>query len=110
MKLLLDECVPKRLKYRMSGHDVVTVVEAGWSGIKNGKLLSLADTRFDVFITVDSKLPYQQNLANRSIAVIVILAIDNTYDTLLPIVPEVLLAISTIKPGDALVLEAPTTS
>ena len=61
MRLLLDECVPARLSRALPSHPVSTVVRKGWSGIKNGRRLALAAAEFDVFITVDKNLPYQQN-------------------------------------------------
>jgi predicted nuclease of predicted toxin-antitoxin system len=72
MRLLLDESVPSRLRRSLSEHSVRTVVEAGWSGVKNGKLLALAATEFDAFITVDKNLPFQQNLATLPIALVVL--------------------------------------
>ncbi len=60
MKVLLDECAPKYLKRVLTGHDVQTVQEIGWSGFENGDLLALAQTQFDVFITADKNLRYQQ--------------------------------------------------
>ena len=63
MRLLLDECVPTRLRNALPTHYVSTVVQVGWSGIKNGELLALAATTFEAFITVDKNLPYQQNTA-----------------------------------------------
>ena len=62
MRLLLDESVPARLRQALPNHEVKTVVEMGWGGIKNGNLLALAAASFDAFITVDKNLPYQQNL------------------------------------------------
>jgi predicted nuclease of predicted toxin-antitoxin system len=62
MRLLLDESVPSRLRRSLTKHSVRTVVEAGWSGVKNGKLLALAAAEFDAFVTVDKNLPFQQNL------------------------------------------------
>jgi uncharacterized protein DUF5615 len=53
MRILLDESLPQRLRRSFAGHEVVTVVEAGWSGVENGELLRLAATRFDVFVTAD---------------------------------------------------------
>ena len=61
MRLLLDESVPAKLRRSLSSHEVRTVVEMGWSGVRNGKLLALAASQFDAFITVDKNLPYQQN-------------------------------------------------
>jgi predicted nuclease of predicted toxin-antitoxin system len=72
MKLLLDECVDWRLLRDLGQYDVKTVKQLGWEKVKNGALLRLAATQFDVFITVDSNLPYQQNAANIPIAVIVL--------------------------------------
>ncbi|MBI5921941.1 MAG: DUF5615 family PIN-like protein [Betaproteobacteria bacterium] len=63
MRLLLDESVPSRFRRSLPNHEVRTVVEMGWSGIKNGELLALAANEFDAFITVDKNLPYQQNWA-----------------------------------------------
>ena len=99
MKLLLDECLPRKLKNSLTGHDVQTVPERGWAGIKNGNLLALAEPEYDVFITVDGNLPYQQNLTGRQIAIIVLSAPDNTIDTLLPLIPDVLSALASLQAG-----------
>jgi len=72
MRLLLDECVPARLRRSLPSHQVSTVVQEGWSGVKNGKLLALAATGFDAFITVDKNLSYQQNASNAPVAVLVL--------------------------------------
>ena len=87
MRLLLDECVPARLRRALPSHEVSTVVIEGWSGIKNGKLLALAALHFDVFITVDKNLPYQQNTAALPVAVVVLDAVSNELPYLLPLVP-----------------------
>ena len=87
MRLLLDECVPARLRKALPSHEVTTVGQAGWSGIKNGKLLALAAASFDAFITVDKNLPYQQNAASLPIAVLVLDAVSNELTYLLPLVP-----------------------
>jgi predicted nuclease of predicted toxin-antitoxin system len=70
MRLLLDESVPQRLRRALPNHEVKTVVEMGWGGIKNGDLLALAAPSFDAFITVDKNLPYQQNLSSLALAVV----------------------------------------
>ncbi len=62
MKLLLDECIDRGLVKDLAGHDVKTVPQMGWAGIKNGELLTLAENEFDVFITIDRNLSFQQNL------------------------------------------------
>lgn len=63
MKLLLDECTPKRLRVDFPGHEVLTVEQAGLKGLKNGTLIRHASSQFDVLITVDQNLPFQQNLS-----------------------------------------------
>jgi predicted nuclease of predicted toxin-antitoxin system len=100
MRVLLDECVPRRLKRELTGHEVTTVTEHGWSGIKNGELLGLADAEFDVFLTVDQNLKYQQNLAGLRIGIILLVARNNRLTTLLPLMPGVREALSSIKAGD----------
>jgi predicted nuclease of predicted toxin-antitoxin system len=87
MRLLLDESVPARLRRSLPGHAVRTVVEMGWSGVKNGKLLALAANDFDAFVTVDKNLPYQQNLAALPIAVVVLDAVSIELSALLSLLP-----------------------
>ena len=72
MRLLLDESVPVRLRRSLPSHSVKTVIEMGWGGVKNGSLSALAAKEFDAFLTVDKNLPYQQNVANLPVAVIVL--------------------------------------
>lgn len=87
MRLLLDECVPARLRRALPSHEVSTVVMEGWSGIKNGKLLALAAQRFDALITVDKYLPHQQNTAALPAAVVILDAVSNELPYLLPLLP-----------------------
>ena len=87
MRLLLDECIPARLRKALPSHAVTTVGQAGWSGVKNGKLLALAASSFDAFVTVDKSLPYQQSAAHLPIAVLVLDAVSNELQSLLPLVP-----------------------
>lgn len=70
MKILLDECVPWPMHRLLTGHECRTAQQQGWGGIKNGKLLQLAEGEFDLFITSDQNLRYQQNLAGRRIAIL----------------------------------------
>ena len=100
MKLLLDECIDRRLAKELVGHFVRTVPQMGWAGIKNGKLLALAEQEFDVFVTVDRNLSFQQNLPKFSIAVIVLHAKSNKLDDLKPLAPEVLIALPKVKLGE----------
>ena len=88
MKLLLDECIDRRLSKEIKGHQIVTVPQAGWAGIQNGELLKLAQTQFDVFVTVDRNLAFQQHLPEFSIAVIVLQAPTNRLQDLLPLMPR----------------------
>ncbi len=81
MRVLLDECVPRRLRRELPGHEVSTVTGHGRSGIKNGKLLALADAELDVFLTVDQNLKYQQNLSPFRIAIILLVARNNRLQT-----------------------------
>jgi hypothetical protein len=101
MLILLDECTPRRLKQHLPGHTVRTVTEAGWSGIKNGALLQLIDANhYDVFLTVDQNLIYQQNMKGLNFAVVVLIATSNRIAELIPLMPAVNVALATIQPGD----------
>jgi hypothetical protein len=99
MRVLLDECVPSRLREGLSPHVVRTVPEMGWAGIKNGKLLQLASSQFDCFLTVDRNLQFQQDIGNLPLAVLVVEAPDNRVETLRTILPRVVVALSSISPG-----------
>ena len=98
MRLLLDESVPRRFRHSLPNHEVRTVVEMGWSGVKNGKLLILAANEFDAFLTVDKNLPYQQNMITLPIAVIVLDAVSNELPALLLLVPALEQVLSSLKP------------
>lgn len=100
MKLLLDECIPARLRSDFPGHDVRTIDQAGLKGLKNGTLLRVASRDFDVLITVDQKIPYQQNLSDLSIAIVIMMARSNRYSELRNLVPKVLEAIASIRKGE----------
>ena len=90
MRILLDESLPRRLRATFAGHEVVTVVEAGWSGVTNGDLLRLAAARFDVFVTADQNLQYQQNLSALPLSVAVLVARDNQLESLRPAAEQLL--------------------
>jgi predicted nuclease of predicted toxin-antitoxin system len=90
MRILLDESLPKALRARLVGHEAATVVSCGWSGIKNGKLLALAAARFDVFLTADQNIEYQQNLSTLPISVFVLVVKNNRIESIEPLVPELL--------------------
>ena len=98
MRVLLDECLPRRLKQSISGHEVATVPEMGWAGKSNGELLALARERFDVFVTVDRNLPAQQSLGSGP-AVVLLNARSNRFQDLEPLGPELLDTLATITRG-----------
>ena len=77
MRVLLDECVPRRFRRELPQHEVRTVPEMGWASKQNGELLRLAQSRFDVFVTTDQRLSYQQSVASVAIAVVVLVARRN---------------------------------
>jgi uncharacterized protein DUF5615 len=104
LKLLLDECVDQRLAAELSGHDVSTVAGMKWTGIKNGELLRLAGNSFDVFITVDRNLSFQQNLPTFNIVVLVLSAKTNRLVDLRPLVPIALQSLRNAKRGEAIVV------
>lgn len=106
MKVLLDECLPRKLKQELTGHEVATVPEMGWAGTKNGGLLQLAAPVFDVFVTIDQNLQYQQNLATVQIGIILLVAPDNRLETLRPLMPNAQGALQTIRPGDVIRVQA----
>jgi len=100
MKVLLDECVPRKLKNNLINHACHTVPEVGLAGKKNGELLALArEAGFEVFVTLDRGIEYEQNLARQDIAVIVIRAKSSRLADLLPLMPEVLRLLPSIKSG-----------
>lgn len=90
----------------MSGHRVTTVMEQGWGGVKNGRLMALIDGSYDVFVTADKNLRYQQNLEGRKISIIEVPFNDSA--KLLPLAPEILLAIEQSMPGSYIEIEPPT--
>ena len=98
MRILLDEDLPRRLGALLIGHETSTVQRSGWSGIKNGRLLALAATKFDVFLTMDGGLEFQQNLKALPVAVLIVEALSNRIEHLEPLVPEVLKELNHILP------------
>jgi len=99
VKVFLDECVDWRLARDIVGHDVKTARQMGWTTVKNGALLTLSSQHFDVFVTVDRNLSFQQNLDSFSIAVVVLQAKTNRLADLRPLVPNPLAAIESAAPG-----------
>lgn len=110
MKILIDECLPRMLARWLPGQEVVTVQEAGWAGVKNGELLDLAEGLFDAFLTADQRLKYQQNLADRTLAVVVLpsnrLAL---VEELVPVLRETLGALAPGRSGQYVEMPLPQT-
>jgi predicted nuclease of predicted toxin-antitoxin system len=105
VKLLLDECVTRHLTRDLAGHEVHTVEDAGFKGLENGDLLKAASGAYEVLITADRNLPYQQNLAGLNIAILILAAKRNSYVRLKPLIPRALSALETLKVGDVVRIE-----
>lgn len=91
MKMLLDECVPKQLKNHFKDWDTSTVVEQGWSGVKNGNLMKLCvDNQFDILLTIDKNMMYQQNLEKYPVIVVVFNSGTSRIEELLGFIPPFL--------------------
>lgn len=103
MRVLLDECVTRYLKRDLPGHDVFTVEEVGFKGLKNGRLLQAAAGHYDVLVTVDQNLRYQQNL--EAVPVIVLSARRSTYPMLKPLMPHVLEALEKLEAGRVVIIK-----
>ncbi|HVH72388.1 MAG TPA: hypothetical protein VNB49_14935, partial [Candidatus Dormibacteraeota bacterium] len=93
------ECLPRALKRLLRGHTCRTVQEIGWTGMKSGALLSLAEGKFDALITIDQGFAFQQNLKERRIAILLLVSRSNQIEDIVPIVPAALTALETILPG-----------
>jgi len=101
MKLLLDECTPRRLKREFIGHEVSTIEEAGLKGLKNGSLLRAAHAgKFEVLITVDRHIEEQQNISVLPLAIIVLHSNSDRLESLLPLIPKALNVLQNIKIGE----------
>jgi hypothetical protein len=106
MRILVDECIDERLRNSLPGHDCQTARYAGVAGLQNGELLTAAEiAKFDVFLTVDQGIEYQQNLTARKIAIIIFHTKSNRLKDLLPLVPACLARIVSIQPGQIVTIE-----
>ena len=104
MKILLDECTPRVVKTRLSSHSIYTVQEMGWTGAKNGELLNLAESRqFEVLVTTDMNLRHQQNVSRRQLGVIVLPS--NHVPVVVSLLPQIEMALTTLKPGMVMELQ-----
>jgi len=109
MRVLLDECLPKDLAREIPGHVVKTVPQAGWASISNGKLLRLIaySGKFDVFLTVDKRLPQQNKISLLPFAVVVLRTKSNRMIHVFPFAPEILRRLAEFQPGHVYVLTLP---
>jgi hypothetical protein len=99
MRILLDESIPRQLRSLLGVAEITLVEELGWKGVKNGRLLQLAEqNQFDVFVTADRQLKYQQNLKSRKIAIIVLPY--NRRKWMSGLVPHIKTALEKIRSGD----------
>ena len=106
MRVLIDECVDRRLGRELGSHFVRTVQQQRWSGMADGRLLFRAQDEFDVLVTTDRNLPRQNRVADYRIAVIVLSARSNRLGDLLELVPALLARIEKAKPGEVVELRA----
>lgn len=98
MRLLLDESLPGPLAKLLIGHEVRTVTQMGWTSLGNGALLRQAASEFDALLTADQNIEFQQNLKTLPLAVVVLVADSNRLESLEPLVPDVLQALTTLEP------------
>ena len=104
MRVLIDECLDWRLAKGLLGHTVTSVPRMGWAGIKNGRLLALAEQQFDVFITGDRNMSFQQDIPQFRIAVVVLTAASTQLKDTLPLMPALLAKLPQLQPGTVTVL------
>jgi predicted nuclease of predicted toxin-antitoxin system len=103
LRILIDESLPRKLTGELSGHEVATVQSLGWSSAKNCELLRMAAAEgFEVFVTADQGIEFQQSLRDLGVGVVVLRAPSNRMQHLLPLVPALLSAIDTVRRGEVL--------
>ena len=106
MKILLDECVTKHLKPHLSDHEVSTVRELGWSGIKNGKLMTLCvEQQFDIVLTIDKNLQHQQNLEKYPLTIVILNSFTSKIEELMEFLPALRLQLPNFKKHTAYIIE-----
>lgn len=103
--MLLDECVPRPLRKEFIGHEAKTIEQAGLKGLENGDLLQAASVEFEVLVTVDKNIEYQQNPQNLPMAVLIISAVSNRLEHLLPLIPKTLTALENISEREIVIIK-----
>ena len=106
MTILLDHCLPKRLRRLLPDYKVTTARQTRWEEIENGELLALAEQQFDVLLTMDKNMKYQQNFTGRDSAVVTLRAKKSSIEFLAPLAPKALALLPTVQPGQVYVVEA----
>ena len=105
MKILLDECVTKRLKKHLESHEISTVVSQGWSGLKNGQLLRKAiENKFDLLLTIDKNLRFQQNMSQYDLIVVVLDSNSSNIRDVVPLLPKFNQLLTTFQKGTAYIV------
>jgi len=99
VRVLLDESLPRPLSELLVGHDVSSVAQIGWTGLKNGVLLQRAAAKFDVVLTADQSIEFQQNLRTLPVAIVVLIAETNRIESLAPLVPTILETLHALEPN-----------
>ncbi|HZZ59300.1 MAG TPA: hypothetical protein VFE31_15825 [Opitutaceae bacterium] len=107
MRVILDECLPRKLGAEIVGHDVTTVPKAGFASIVNGTLLQQLDGKFDAFVTVDKSIPSQQKTRELSFGILILRARSNRLADLKPLVPQILSSLHSVGPGQVVVIAPP---
>ena len=106
MRLLLDECAPRRLRKGFPGHTVRTIEEAGLKGLKNGALLRAASMNFDLLVTVDKNIEYQQNPEQLPMAILILSVVNNRYEFIAPLLPKALEKLESLIKNEIIKIES----
>jgi hypothetical protein len=104
MRVILDECLPRRLALEIDGHQVSTVPQQGWAGVSNGQLLARIAGNYDAFITVDKNLPAQQKTSSLPFGVLVLRAPSNQLTDLRPLVPKIISVLKNLQSGQVFII------
>lgn len=106
MKILLDECITKKLKFLFSNHIVYTVNDMKWNGYKNGKLMTkCVENSFDILLTIDKNLLSQQNVNKYNMTIVVLDAINSKIETLIPFISIFEEKLATFKKGESYIIQ-----
>lgn len=104
MKILFDNCTPATLRRHFVSHEITLATERGWEEYRNGDLLAIEQHESDVIVPVDTNIKYQQRLEGYEIALIVLRGFKNTEPRLRELIPDILILLATIQPGDVVYL------